>query len=419
MRHARTAALAAAALFISACSPTVTQTPRPSASPVSSASASQAGSPRPGASSSGPTAFDPTGIIVEVGVAVDGLDAPLDVTNAGDGTGRIFVAEQAGRIRIVKDGALVERPFLDIRDRIRSGGERGLLGLAFHPDYPTDPRFFVDYTDLDGNTVIAQFRASATDPDLAEPDGETILMHITQPYANHNGGAVEFGPDGMLFIGMGDGGSGGDPQGNGQRLDTLLGKILRIDVDDAGPDAPYAVPPDNPFVGVAGAKPEIWLTGLRNPWRMNFDGVTGDLWIGDVGQNRWEEIDVARAGEKGLNYGWNRMEGFHCFEPSEGCDETGLTLPVAEYSLDEGRCAVIGGVVVRDPREGRLDGGYLFGDACSNTLWAMDPAGDGRREPVIVARMDSGLSSIGTAEDGSVYATSLGGQLLRIASPGS
>jgi glucose/arabinose dehydrogenase len=358
------------------------------------------------------------GVPVEVTVVASGLSAPVDVTNAGDASGRVFVVEQAGRIRIVRDGGLVDRPFLDITGRIKSGGEQGLLGLAFHPDYPTDPRFFVDYTDRDGNTVVSSFRVSAADPDQADPGSEAILLHIDQPFPNHNGGAVAFGPDGMLYIGMGDGGSEGDPQGNGQRLDTLLAKILRIDVDGTGSATSYRVPPDNPFLTTAGAQPEIWLTGLRNPWRMRFDPATGDLWIGDVGQNAWEEIDVARAGAKGLDYGWNIMEGFHCFDPPEGCDQTGLMLPVAEYGHDLG-CAVIGGVVVRDVRQGGLDGRYLFGDACSDRLWQVDPTGNGRREPVVVARIGRTLSSIGVGEDGTVYATSLDhGELLRISSSG-
>jgi glucose/arabinose dehydrogenase len=354
-------------------------------------------------------------VTVEVVAAVTGLDKPLDVAHAGDGSRRLFVAEQAGRIRIIKDGTLVDRPFLDIRDRIASGGERGLLGVAFHPDYPADPRFFVDYTDRDGNTVVSTFHVSSADPDVADPATETVLLEIAQPFANHNGGAVAFGPDGMLYIAMGDGGSAGDPAGNGQRLDTLLAKILRIDIDGpAGASERYAVPADNPFVTTAGARPEIFLTGLRNPWRMRFDRATGDLWIGDVGQGAWEEIDFARAGTSGMNYGWNTMEGFHCFAPAEGCDQTGLTLPLAEYDHAFG-CAVIGGVVVRDPRQGRLDGGYLFGDACSDNLWVMDPTGDGRREPVIVSKMGRSLSSIGEGEDGTVYATSLSsGELLRI-----
>lgn len=432
LRHAVPAIVAAGILAVGACSPTPAPSPVPSvsASPVATAVAAatpspiQSASAVPSAATRSPRApspaasFDPAGVKVDVKVAVGRLAAPVDVTNAGDGSGRLFVVEQAGRIRIARDGALVERPFLDISARVASGGERGLLGLAFHPQFPADPRFFVDYTDNDGNTVVASFRVSAKDPDAADPGSETILLHIDQPFANHNGGSVNFGPDGMLYVGMGDGGSGGDPQGNGQRLDTLLAKVLRIDVNGADPGKAYAIPPDNPFVGVAGARPEIWQYGLRNPWRMRFDRATGDLWIGDVGQNAWEEIDVVRAGARGLDFGWNVMEGFHCYAPASGCPKTGLTLPVAEYGHDAG-CAVIGGVVVRDPSQGRLDGGYLFGDACSDNLWLMDPAGDGKHDPVIVTKLGRTLSSIGEAEDGSVYATSLDhGELLRISATG-
>ncbi len=349
-------------------------------------------------------------------VVADGLTSPVDVADPGDGSGRRFVVEQSGRIRIVDRSGLVARPFLDIGSEIRSGGEQGLLGLAFHPGFPTDPRFFVDYTDLQGNTVISEFRVDPTDPNVADPASERALLHVDQPFANHNGGAVAFGPDGMLYIAMGDGGSGGDPQGNGQRTDTLLAKILRIDVDGAtsrtGPA--YAIPPDNPFAEVAGAKPEIWLTGLRNPWRMRFDPATGDLWIGDVGQSAWEEIDVARAGVSGLNFGWNRMEGFHCYAPSDGCDQTGLTLPVAEYGHDLG-CAVIGGVVVRDARQPAIDGRYVFSDSCSSRLWLLDPSGSGRREAVIAGQGQGSISAISQSADGTVLATDLqAGQLLAI-----
>jgi len=414
MRRSAAVVLVTATLALAACSPSPSPTPSAIATtPSPPASAGTSAIPTPSRSaSSGP--FDPTGVTVSVDAVVSGLGAPVDVTNAGDGSGRLFVVEQAGRIRIIRDGRSLAAPFLDIVDRIASGGERGLLGLAFHPDFPADPRFFVDYTDKEGKTAVSSFRVDPADPDRADPASETILLHVDQPFANHNGGAVEFGPDGRLYIGLGDGGSEGDPQGYGRKLDTLLAKILRIGVDPDGTGRPYTIPSDNPFLTTAGAMPEIWLTGLRNPWRFRFDRTTGDLWIGDVGQNAWEEIDVARAGIGGLDFGWNTMEGFHCYKPSDGCDQTGLTLPVAEYGHDLG-CAVIGGVVVHDARAGRLDGGYLFGDDCSDNLWVMDPRGDGRREPVIITKLGRTLSSIGEAEDGSVYATSLGhGELLRI-----
>jgi glucose/arabinose dehydrogenase len=354
----------------------------------------------------------PAGLRLEA--VTTGLSSPVDVVPSDDGTGRIFVVEQGGRIRVVRDGAVVEQPFLDISERLTSGGERGLLGLALHPNFPDDPRFFVDYTDLDGNTVISSFTLSL-DADSADPESERALMHIAQPFPNHNGGAVVFGPDGMLYIAMGDGGSGGDPQGNGQRLDTHLAKILRIDVDvPTGQNPSYRVPPDNPFTETAGALPEIWHTGVRNPWRMRFNPANGDLWIGDVGQNAWEEIDVARSGQKGLNFGWNTIEGFECFNPSDGCDPAGLTLPVAAYGHDLG-CAVVGGVVVHDPAQSAIDGLYVFADDCSGNVWTMDPVGDERREPTLALKSGRAISAIGQAEDGAVYMVDLGsGELLRL-----
>ena len=389
--------------------------PSPAPTVLATTTASPIASPSAAAATTGVPAGGPVPKLA-VTVVADGLASPVDVADPADGSGRRFVVEQAGRIRIVDRAGPRDRPFLDIASEIRSGGEQGLLGLAFHPGFPTDPRFFVDYTDLSGNTVISEFRLDASDPDLADPASERPLLHIGQPYANHNGGAVAFGPDGKLYIAMGDGGSGGDPHGNGQRTDTLLGKILRIDVDGtpAGSDRPYGIPADNPLAGVAGAMPEIWLTGLRNPWRIRFDPATGNLWIGDVGQGAWEEIDVDPASAGGLNFGWNRMEGFHCYAPSEGCDQTGLTLPVAEYGHDLG-CAVIGGVVVRDPAQPALDGRYVFSDSCSSRLWLLDPAGSGRREPVVAGQADGSISSINEMQDGTVLATDLqGGRLLAI-----
>jgi len=410
------------ALTLTACTPSSSRpplvTPRPAPSTTGPASSQTSSATTPNPSPAGTAAaFDPNNVKPVITTVVGGLQSPLDVTDPGDGSGRLFVAEQGGRIRIVKNGELVGRPFLDISERISSGGERGLLGLAFHPGYPNDPRFFVDYTDRDGNTVVASYRVSTSDPDVADPASEVALLHVNQPFPNHNGGGTVFGPDGMLYIALGDGGSEGDPQGNGQRLDTLLAKILRLDIDHPDPGKAYGIPPDNPFVGVDGAKPEIWLTGLRNPWRFHFDPATGDMWIGDVGQAKWEEIDVARAGQRGLDFGWNVMEGFHCYQPADACDQSGLTLPVAEYGHDLG-CAVIGGVVIRGASQRRLNGGYVFGDDCSDNLWLMDPAGDGRREPVIVATIGRTLSSINAAEDGTVYATSLSSnELLRIGPP--
>jgi glucose/arabinose dehydrogenase len=392
-----------AVALVAACGPSSSARP-PSASVVASQSA---GSPAGGG-------FDPVGLTVAFETVVDGLVAPLAVISANDGSGRIFVVQQGGQIRIVRDGALVAAPFLDISDRITSGGERGLLGLAFHPDYPTDPRLFVNYTDANGDTRVSSFTVDPSRPDEADPNSEVKILHIAQPYANHNGGALVFGPDGFLYISTGDGGSGGDPHGNGQSLKTLLGKILRIDVNHAEPNLAYAIPPDNPFVGTADALPEIFLFGLRNPWRISFDRATGDLWIGDVGQSAWEEVDVARAGSSRENYGWNTMEGNHCFNPPDGCAQTGLTPPLTEYSHQSG-CTVIGGNVYRGSAQPALAGGYLFGDYCSGTVWAIDPASDAAREPTVVLESGASISSFGEDEAGELYVTDIGGgTLLRV-----
>jgi glucose/arabinose dehydrogenase len=345
---------------------------------------------------------------------VGGLDSPLAVTHAGDGSGRLFVAQQGGAIRIVRDGALVETPFIDIGERIRPGGERGLLGLAFHPDYPEDPRFFVNYTDEEGDTQIAAYEVDPANGDLAV-DEESRLLTIGQPYANHNGGALAFGPDGYLYIATGDGGSGGDPHGFGQALDAVLGKILRVDVDTPSGDRRYSVPDDNPFAATEGARPEIWHYGLRNPWRMSFDRATGDLWIGDVGQNAWEEIDVARAGTGGLNFGWNRMEASHCFRPDTGCEDPAFTLPITEYGRDEGGCTVIGGNVYRGAAQPALSGGYVFADYCAGLVWAIPADAVGPMPPVLVAETATRPSAFGEDEAGELFVTDISsGELLRV-----
>jgi glucose/arabinose dehydrogenase len=353
---------------------------------------------------------------------VGGLAAPTYATNAGDGSGRIFVLEQAGRIRVVEDGHLRPQPFLDLSGRISSGGERGLLGLAFHPGFPRDPRLFVDYTDPAGNTVVASFTATSGSAGVADPSSERVLLHIDQPFPNHNGGQLAFGPDGLLYIGMGDGGSGGDPYGNGQRTDTPLGKILRIDVDRTAGGRAYAIPADNPFAsgrdaaGRAGL-PEIWAFGLRNPWRFSFDASSGSLWIGDVGQDRWEEVDRIPAGTPPpVNLGWNVMEGTHCYKPAEACRTAGLWSPLAEYGHDQG-CAVTGGYVARGATAGSLAGRYVFGDYCSGTIWTLDAAGPDRQEPGLLLRSGRTISSFGSDEAGGILVCDLaGGELLRLVS---
>ena len=387
--------LLAVLLLVGACGPS--NAASPSASPTDAASATPASpptaTPTPGASGSA--------VSVHLVTVLEGLENPLDLDTARDGSGRQFLVEQAGLVRLIADGELVENPYLDISDRITSGGERGLLGIALHPDFPEDPRIFLDYTDLDGNTVVSSFEASL-DAEAADPESERIILQVEQPFPNHNGGGLAFGPDGMLYIALGDGGSGGDPLGNGRSLTTHLAKVLRIDIDvDAGQSPAYTIPEDNPWAdGADGALPEIWLTGLRNPWRMRFDRATGDLWIGDVGQGAWEEIDVARNGVGGLDYGWNTMEGAHCYEATE-CDQTGLTLPVTEYGHGQG-CAIIGGVVVHDPTVPLIDGRYLFGDECSGNLWTIDPTLDTLQTPVLLQGTGRAISSIAADADGHV-----------------
>lgn len=422
------AGLLAVAFVLGGCSagsndstPTPKPSPRPTSpsSPLASPSEALPVSPSP-RSSPPPTAptsvapGDPAGIQVGLEQVVGGLEAPLFATDAGDGSGRLFVLEQPGRIRILRGGRLLEEPFLDITDRVRAGGEQGLLGLAFHPAFGSGvDRFYVDYTDRSGDTVVSEFHLTAN-TDRADPDSERVLLRIDQPFANHNGGMLVFGPDGALYIGTGDGGSAGDPFDNGQRLDTLLGKLLRIE-PEAGPDGPYRIPADNPFVDRPGARPEIWALGLRNPWRFSFDRATGQLWIADVGQGRYEEVDRAPGGlGRGANYGWARMEGRHCYPSGEGCARSGFTLPVAEYGHDEG-CSVTGGYVYRGKEFPALEGVYLFGDFCSGRVWGIASGGPDEQTPVLLAETGRAISSFGEDEAGELYLTDLAdGSLWRV-----
>jgi glucose/arabinose dehydrogenase len=368
-------------------------------------------SPRPSGDGT-PASFDASAVELQMDVVAQGLESPLGITYPGDSSDRLFIVEQGGTVRVLDRGELLPEPFLDVSDLVVAGGEQGLLGLAFHPDYGNTGRFFIDYTDLAGDTVVAEYTVSE-DPDVANPDSARVLLRIDQPFANHNGGNLMFGPDGYLYIGTGDGGSAGDPQENGQDLSTLLGKLLRIDVDGRAGDEAYGIPPDNPFVNEPDARPEIWAYGLRNPWRFSFDRQTGDLWIGDVGQSAFEEIDHTGRGIGGVNYGWDVMEGRDCFTEAH-CDRDGLALPVTGYSHDEG-CSVTGGFVYRGSNAPALDGGYVFGDYCSGSIWVLDAGAEGFVEPVQVASTSSFISSFGEDEDGELYMADLaGGEVVRL-----
>jgi glucose/arabinose dehydrogenase len=352
----------------------------------------------------------PAGVGLET--VVDGLDFPVWLASAPDDR-RLFVVEKGGRVVIVENGTLLPTPFLDLRGRVSTGSEQGLLSLAFHPGYAANGRFFVNFTDTAGDTRVVEYRVSAGDPDRGDPGSARVILAIEQPFSNHNGGQILFGPDGMLYVGMGDGGSGGDPRGNGQDLGALLGKLLRIDVDGG---QPYAIPPDNPFVDTPGARPEVWAYGLRNPWRFSFDRETGDLTIADVGQNQYEEVNAVRGGGPGLNYGWNVMEGVHCFEPSEGCDRSGLTLPVAEYDHGDG-CSVTGGFVYRGSRIPDLRGTYLYSDYCSGFVRSFrfeNGRAEDERRWTELEPPDHSVPSFGEDADGELYLLSAGGTVHKV-----
>ena len=376
--------------------------------------------------SDGPASPSPTAATCGAGTPVQGtppltsqllaggFHSPLDLQAAPGDRERLYVVEQGGRIQVVRSGQLAGTPFLDIASRISSGGERGLLGLAFHPQFATNRRLFVNYTDRQGDTHIAEFRAASADQ--ADPQSERQLLFVSQPFANHNGGGLAFGNDGMLYIGLGDGGSGGDPFGNGQSLGTRLGKMLRIDVDGG---TPYAVPSDNPFASRSGALPEIWAYGLRNPFRFSFDRATGDLYIGDVGQNRFEEVDVGVASRRGgENYGWNIMEGNSCYAPASGCSMAGLTLPVLDYGHGDG-CSIIGGYVYRGCRMPGYAGTYFYGDYCAGFVRSFrlenGRAVDQRDWTSAIGRgLIRNITSFGVDLDGEVYVVDYHGEVYRV-----
>ncbi|HZM21797.1 MAG TPA: PQQ-dependent sugar dehydrogenase [Anaerolineales bacterium] len=329
-----------------------------------------------------------------------GLDRPLDLQP--DGSGRLYIVEKLGHIHLfqdAEDGQVSETPFLNIEDRVNDiSNEMGLLGLAFHPNYAENGFFYVNYTGSGGNTFISRFHAEG---DTVDPNSEVILLTVDQPFPNHNGGVVTFGPDGYLYLGLGDGGAAGDPFGNGQSLDTLLGKILRIDVDSA---EPYAIPPDNPFGD------EIWAYGLRNPWRISFDRNTDDLYIGDVGQGEWEEIDFLPAGAPGgANFGWDLREGAHDYEGGGSAD---LIEPIAEYSHQEGGCSVTGGYVYRGSMP-EWNGIYLYGDYCTGLIWGLIRSGDSWQKQLLF-QVNQRITSFGQDESGEIYLIGDGGEILRL-----
>jgi uncharacterized protein (TIGR03437 family) len=348
---------------------------------------------------------------LELTPVASGFDAPTSIVHAGDGSGRLFVSELNGRIWALDSSyQRGQQPFLDIDVRVLSGGERGLLSVAFHPNFETNGRLFVDYTDVSGNTVVSEFRVSTANPGRADPASEQVFFTANQPFANHNGGQLQFGPDGMLYIGMGDGGAGGDPGNRAQSLSSTLGKILRVDVDQG---APARVPPDNPFVGAAGAQGAIWALGLRNPWRFTFDRETGDIWIGDVGQDVWEEVDFGPAGATtGLNYGWRRMEGRHCFNPGSNCETGSLTLPVMEYSHAQAGCSVTGGYRYRGSSHPSLYGVYFFGDFCTGNLFAGVETAPGMFQRLGPRDLGVSISTFGEDELGELYLADFGGGVL-------
>jgi glucose/arabinose dehydrogenase len=352
---------------------------------------------------------------VRLAEVATGLSFPLYLTTPPGDLHRLFIVEKTGRIRIVKDGALLPAAFLDLSGQVSGGSEQGLLGLAFYPDYATSGRFVVHYTDPAGNTRLSTFQVSS-DPDVADPATEQVILTAEQPFDNHNGGQIAFGPDGFLYLGLGDGGGGNDPQGRGQDLSDLLGSILRLDVS---PGNSYTVPPDNPFVGQQPAvRPEVWSYGLRNPWRFSFDRANGDLYIADVGQGSLEEIDVAPAAEgsgKGKNYGWAIMEGTSCLSGGS-CDQSGLTLPVYQYGHDNGNCSVIGGYVYRGSAIPTLQGVYFFGDFCTGAVHSFRYAGGAVNDVTDWPALHTSgpLTSFGEDPAGELYVLESSGRVSRI-----
>ncbi len=343
-----------------------------------------------------------------------GLSRPDGIVSAGDS--QLFIVQQTGQIVIYDGTRVLSTPFLDIRSLVTAGisgeSERGLLGLAFHPRYSENGFFFVYYTNTIGDITLARYSVSSANPDRANPSSATGVLTISHSqFPNHNGGQMEFGPDGYLYLGPGDGGSEGDPFNHAQDRSQLLGKILRIDVDTL----PYRIPPSNPFVNTPNARGEIWAYGLRNPWRFTFDRISQDLWIADVGQDRYEEVDFQPATSiGGENYGWRRMEGLHCFNPSVNCQDPSFTMPILEYSHDNGNCSITGGYRYRGARYPRMSGIYFYGDYCTGTIWGATQQGDGTWSSQKLLSTRLAISSFGEDANGELYVADLNGAVYQL-----
>lgn len=356
----------------------------------------------------------PSSASVQLTPVVSGLNRPLYVTNAGDGSNRLFVLEQSGEVWIIEEGVKLDQPFLDVSELISQSAlsqnysEQGLLGIAFHPEYETNGYFFINYTDRSGGTVVARYNVSLSNPNIADATSAQIIFQIAQPFANHNGGHMDFGPDGYLYFSLGDGGSANDPLGAGQNTQILLGSLLRIDVSG---ELPYAIPEDNPFVGDDTSADEIWAYGLRNVWRFSFDADTGDMYIADVGQNQWEEVNFQPADfPGGANYGWNAWEATHAFS---NVSAEGHVLPFAEYNHSVG-CSVTGGYVYRGEAIPDLEAVYLFSDYCSGRVWASYRDANMQWNTSEFLSTGMQVSSFGTDESNELYIIDYSGTLYRI-----
>lgn len=356
----------------------------------------------------------PSPVAISLQLVASGLSAPLDFEQPNDGSGRLFIVEQGGAINIVQNGAVLPQPFLDISSKVINNVEMGLLGLTFHPDFRTNGKFYVNYVRNAGGqfqSVIAEYQVSAANPNQADPSSERILLTADQVnnFPNHKAGQLAFGPDGFLYFGLGDGGGEGDPLRHGQNTQTLLGKMMRIDVNSAGASTPYAIPSDNPFAA-GGGLPEIYAVGFRNPWRFSFDRITGRLFVADVGQDKFEEIDIVT---KGGNYGWNVMEGDHCFNPPSGCNTAGLTLPIVEIPHPEGE-AVIGGFVYHGTALAGMQGQYIFGDL-NGQIWSLTENPPNTFTRALILKPGFNISSFGQDSAGELYVVDIsGGRVLKI-----